>query len=415
MKYRYRARGRDGAELSGVREAQGEEELVRWLRSQDAMPIRIQVDPGERGVPRPPGPAKEGAKAPRTGWFAPRVRLKDKAILFRQMATMIDAGITILNALEVLVQQTQNRALAAALGRVRDRIQAGVPLSAAMGREASIFSPLMIALIRAGEEGGVLDVSLTRLAAFLEKQDALRRKVISAVSYPAVVVLFAIVVLYILVTFVVPKFATVFEGLGIQLPALTLFLFRFAALFKRFWYVPLLFLVLLWGLVQVAKRFRGSKRWVDRWKLRLPLVGGLVFKAILARSFRTFGTLVEAGVPLLNCLDMTGEVAENQIVRESFDTLRENAKKGIALNISSRQSKLFPAMVSNMVAIGEETGRLESMLAKIADWYESELEETIKQLTSILEPVLIIFVGGIVAIVALAIFMPIISAIQALS
>nr|HPR90868.1 type II secretion system F family protein [Synergistaceae bacterium] len=259
-----------------------------------------------------------------------------------------------------------------------------------------------------------LDKSIERLATFLDKQDELRRKVISAVTYPAVVILFAFVILYILVTVVMPRFSQVFKGLNVELPRLTVAVFDFSNWMANYWYIPALsFLVFLVTIVWMSRN-KGTRPLIDRAKLRLPLVGDIIFKGIMARSNRTLSSLVEAGVPILRALDMTAEVSDNSVVSDGYALLHDSARKGGSLGDTAKNIKVFPVMIAHMMKVGEETGRLEEMLAKVADWFETELEEKIKRLTSILEPLLIIFVGGIVALVALAIFTPIVTAIQSM-
>jgi len=260
----------------------------------------------------------------------------------------------------------------------------------------------------------VLDSSLDRLATFLEKQDALRGKIISAVSYPAVVMSFSLLVVYILVTFIVPRFATVFNSMGIELPTITKIIFNFALWMGEKWYVTVSgFLAFIVSII-VFNRLKSTRPVMDRIKLKLPVVGDIIYKAIMARSNRTLSALVEAGVPILMALEMTSEVAGNKVVEGAYESMREAARRGQALGETASKSKVFPLMVAHMITGGEQTGRLEEMLAKIADWFEMELDGKIKRLTAIIEPVLIIFVGGIVALVASAIFLPIVGAIQAM-
>ena len=341
------------------------------------------------------------------------VPLKHKCVLFRQLATMISAGINLGSALDILVAQTVNKRLAASVKEVKRLVDSGTSLSAAM-RTQKVFSVLMISIVRAGEEGGVLDSSLDRLATFLEKQDALRGKIISAVSYPAVVMSFSLLVVYILVTFIVPRFATVFNSMGIELPTITKIIFNFALWMGEKWYVIVSgFLAFIISII-VFNRLKSTRPFMDRIKLKLPVVGDIIYKAIMARSNRTLSALVEAGVPILMALEMTSEVAGNKVVEGAYESMREAARRGQALGETASKSKVFPLMVAHMITVGEQTGRLEEMLAKIADWFEMELDEKIKRLTAIIEPVLIIFVGGIVALVASAIFLPIVGAIQAM-
>lgn len=341
------------------------------------------------------------------------VPLKHKSVLFRQLATMISAGINLGNALDILVAQTTNKRLSSAVREVKRLVDSGTSLSSAM-RTQKVFSVLMISIVRAGEEGGTLDTSLDRLATFLEKQDALRGKIISSVSYPAVVMTFSLLVVYILVTFIVPRFAKVFGSMGIELPTVTTLIFNFALWMGEKWYVMVIGFFSLILSITLLSRMRATKPMMDKIKLRLPILGDIIYKAIMARSNRTLSALVEAGVPILMALEMTSEVAGNASVQKAYEDMREAARRGQALGETASRNKVFPLMVAHMITVGEQTGRLEEMLAKIADWFEMELDEKIKRLTAIIEPILIIFVGGIVALVASAIFLPIVGAIQAM-
>ena len=273
---------------------------------------------------------------------------------------------------------------------------------------------LMVSIVRAGEEGGVLDSSLDRLATFLEKQQELRSKIYSAVSYPAVVVTFALGVVYILITFIVPRFAQVFDSMGIDLPAVTTVTFKFAIWMSEKWYLFLAGVVTFIVLIILFNRLKATRPIMDRIKLKLPVVGDIFYKTIMARTNRTLSALVEAGVPILMSLEMTSEVAGNYVIEKAYTDMREAARRGQALGETVARTKVFPIMVAHMITIGEQTGRLEEMLGKVADWFEQELDEKIKRLTAVIEPLLIIFVGGIVALVASAIFLPIVGAIQAM-
>ena len=406
MNFQYRARGAGGVVQTGTVEFANQDGVVDWIRKQGWVPISV-TEAGEKGSSK----SRQGTA--RRSLFAPRIRLKDKALAFRQMSTMVAAGITVAGALNILEDQIQNKALAAAFTRVGKGVAAGFSLGTSLRREAA-FSPLMVALIQAGEEGGVLDLSLQRLSDFLEKQEALRRKVLSAVTYPLVVLLVCALVMVLLVFVVIPKFSAVFSHLGVPLPWVTRAMFGSALWLKD--HLPHIGVALALSALALLglRRLESFRNAWDKWKLRMPLFGDILYKSVLARSFRTFGTLVASGVPLLQCLEMSSQVADNHHVARSYLTLRDAAEKGVPLHAVAKKNKLFPPMVCHMMAIGEETGKLEEMLGKIADWYEMELEEKVKQLTSILEPVLILFVGGVVALVALAIFLPITQAIQSM-
>jgi type IV pilus assembly protein PilC len=400
--YRYRARNADGKAINGVITAYSQEQVVQQLRGQGLVPISIAQD----------------TEAERKS-FLDRMRkirtvpLKDKVVMFRQLATMISAGIALGGALDILVEQTKNKKLADAVRHVKRQVDSGVSLSVAM-RSRKEFNILMVSIVKAGEEGGVLDSSLDWLVTFLERQDQLRKKIYSAVTYPAVVMSFALVVVYILVTFIVPRFALVFGDMGVELPAVTSVTFNFAIWMNKNWYVFLLGILLFFILVILLNRFESTKPTMDRIKLKLPVVGGLIYEAIMVRTNRTLSSLVQAGVPILMALEMTAGVAGNHVIASAYDELQEAARRGQSLGETAMKSSVFPLMTSHMMTIGEQTGRLEEMLAKVADWFEFELDEKIKRFTSIIEPLLIIFVGGIVALVASAIFLPIVGAIQAM-
>ena len=403
MNFQYKARGNDGSIKSGYFETQSQGQVVAWLRSQGLVPINIAQ-------------AKEGSSETLLEKMQKisTIKLKDKAVFFRQLATMIAAGITLASSLQILSTQTKNKRFADSITHVKTLVDRGFPFSAAM-RTRKEFNTLMISMVRAGEEGGVLDTTLQRLASFLERQDELRKKVASAFTYPSVIMMIAVGVLYLLVTVVVPRFALVFGNLGIPLPWTTQALFSGSLWLRDHWYIALLFIIGLIVFLIVLNKLEGTKKYLDRMKLRFPILGGILHKAIMARSLRTLATLVEAGVPILPSLEMTANVANNYVAQTSFEYLRTAARRGQSLGASSMELSIFPAMVSHMITVGEETGHLEDMLNKVADWFELELDEMIKRLTSILEPVLIVFVGGIVALVVFAIFSPLISAIQALT
>lgn len=402
MIYRYRARNADGKAINGVISAYSQEQVVQQLRGQGLVPIAITQDQETEKESLLEKMRKIGT-----------VPLKDKAIMFRQLSTMVSAGITLGSALDILAQQTKNKKLASAVRHVKRQVDSGVSLSNAM-RSRKEFNTLMVSIVKAGEEGGVLDSSLDRLATFLERQDALKKKIYSAVTYPAVVMSFALIVVYILVTFIVPRFALVFNNMGVDLPAVTTITFNFALWMNEKWYVILLGVLVFIVAVMILNRLESTRPAMDKIKLKLPIVGGLMYEAIMARTNRTLSSLVEAGVPILMALEMTSGVADNAVVAKAYDELREAARRGQGLGETAAKSSVFPIMTAHMMTVGEQTGRLEEMLGKVADWFELELDEKIKRLTSIIEPILIIFVGGIVALVASAIFLPIVGAIQAM-
>ncbi len=402
MRLKYKARNPKGDTVSGFMDADSQAQAAAIIRDRGLIPLSLEAATGARKLS-----------------FMDRLRmistvsLKDRAVMFRQLATMISSGINLGSALEILGEQTKNQRLAASIREVKKQVDGGMSFSAAM-RTQKVFSVLMVSIVRAGEEGGVLDSSLERLATFLEKQQELRSKIYSAVSYPAVVVTFALGVVYILITFIVPRFAQVFDSMGIELPAITTVTFKFAVWMSEKWYLFLAGVVTFIVLIILFNRLKATKPIMDRIKLKLPVVGDIFYKTIMARTNRTLSALVEAGVPILMSLEMTSEVAGNYVIEKAYTDMREAARRGQALGETVAKTKVFPIMVAHMITIGEQTGRLEEMLGKVADWFEQELDEKIKRLTAVIEPLLIIFVGGIVALVASAIFLPIVGAIQAM-
>ncbi len=413
MKYRYKARTRDGTIDSGTIEAANTQSVVDQIRQKGMLPLSIEEVSQGRAVL---SAARKKEKDPQGGIFnrlkkIGTVALKDKAVFFRQLATMIKAGVNLGASLDILSEQTKNYRLSDAIKTVKRSVDGGYSLSSAMAIH-SVFPAMSISIIQAGEEGGTLDGSLERVADFLERQDALQKKIVSAITYPAVVMAFSMFVLYLLITVVMPKFATVFSNLSIELPFATRMMFSFGMWMARNWVIFISSVVFTVFSLSFLSRWKLTKPFMDRVKLRLPVFGDLIFKAGMARSTRTLASLTHSGIPILQALDMTSRVSGNAVFENAFKTIEQAARKGAGLGDTARTIKIFPPMVAHMLRVGEETGQVDEMLNKVADWFELELDEKIKRLTSILEPLLIVFVGGVVAIVALAIFSPIVTAIQ---
>jgi type IV pilus assembly protein PilC len=345
--------------------------------------------------------------------FLDRVKLQDLAIMTRQLATMISSGMTILRALYVLEAQTANKKLCDTLVLVRKDVEAGLALSDALARHPKIFSQLFVAMAAAGETGGMLDSSLERVADQLEKEDSLRRQVKSAMTYPIVVMTFSFGVLIALVTFLIPVFVGVFkqfptaDGKPQALPPITQFTVGMSHFMIHDWWALIIFVVATTVLFRKWKRSaRGKHQW-DAARLRTPFkIGDIVQKVSIARWSRTLSALVSAGVPILHALDITGKTAGNEVIADAMDKVIANVKAGGQISEPLKQLSVFPTMVSHMVGVGEETGALDQMLAKIADFYEDQVEAAVKSLTSILEPVMIIVVGSIVGFIVISMYLP---------
>jgi len=337
-----------------------------------------------------------------------KVKSEDLTIATRQLSTMVSSGMSLLRALYIIEEQTESEPLREAFIEVRKDVEAGVALSGALKRHPKAFNELYVAMVAAGETGGILDATLIRVADQLEKDDALRRQVKAAMIYPALIGGFALVTLLALVAFLVPVFEKIFKDFGGELPAITKFTVMLSHLLIDRWY---LMIGVTMGVVYIFRRWKSSDRgriqW-DRLKLKFPMkIGDIVQKVALARFSRTFSGLIAAGVPMLEAIDITGRTSGNRVVEMAMDDVRDSVMKGGTLAAPMRGTpEAFPPMVIQMIGVGEETGALETMLAKIADFYEDQVAAAMKALTSILEPVLIMVVGGIVGFIVIAMYLP---------
>ena len=336
-----------------------------------------------------------------------RVKPAELTVLSRQLSTMISSGMTLLRAFYVLEEQVENQMLRETISAVREDIEAGLSFSDALERHPKVFNPLYVAMVRAGEAGGVLEDSLERIADQLEKDDSLRRQVKSAMAYPTVVLSFALIVLIAMIAFIVPVFVGVFKDFGGQLPLITRFTVGLSDLVTGSWYI---LLALAIGGVVGFRKWKSSSwgrpQW-DAFRLRIPFkIGKTVQKIALARWSRTFSALYGAGVPIMQAIEVTGQTAGNAVVDRAMASVIESVKSGGSIAEPLKQAPIFPPMVAQMIAIGEETGNLDTMLSKVADFYEDEVSAAIKALTSILEPVMIVLVGGIVGFIVIAMYMP---------
>ncbi len=336
-----------------------------------------------------------------------RVKPAELTVMSRQLATMISSGMTLLRAFYVLEDQVENQLLRETVTGVRGDIEAGLSFSDALERHPKVFNPLYVAMVRSGEAGGVLEESLERVSDQLEKDDSLRRQVKSAMAYPIVVFTFATLVLVGMIAFIVPVFVGVFEDFGGELPLITRFTVGLSHAVTGQWYF------LIAGAVGGFVGFRkwktsswGRPQW-DAFRLRIPFsIGKTVQKIALARWSRTFSALYGAGVPIMQAIEVTGKTAGNAVVDKAMAAVIESVKSGGSIAAPLKQAPIFPPMVAQMIAIGEETGNLDTMLSKVADFYEDEVSAAIKALTSILEPIMIVLVGGIVGFIVVAMYMP---------
>ncbi|MBD2446457.1 type II secretion system F family protein [Nostoc sp. FACHB-152] len=336
-----------------------------------------------------------------------KVPIKEKAVFSRQLATLVNAGVAIVRGLGVLSDQCTNPKLKQALIDISNDVQSGVNLSDAMRKHPDCFDGLYVSMIQAGEVGGVLDEVLGRLAKLLEDVARLQNQIKSALAYPVVVGFIAVTIFVGMTVFLIPIFAGIFKDLGTELPALTEFLMICSAILRSFWSV-----VIIAGLIGLGFAYKqfykteAGRQTIDRLSLKVPLFGELIQKSAVARFSRTFGALTRSGVPILTSLEIVRDTSGNQIVANAIDAARLEVQQGGMISIALQKEKIFPPMAIQMMSIGEETGELDAMLMKVADFYEDEVEQTVKALTSILEPLMIVVLGGMVGTIILAMYLP---------
>src|ERR671917_1297470 len=392
--FAFKALDLSGAPTKGEMEAGDKQAVAAQLRSKGLIVVDIEEQT----------PASAGDILARFR----RVKADDLVIATRQLATMVNSGMSLLRALYIIEEQTENDKLREIWIEVRKDVEAGLALSDALRKHPDIFNDLYVAMVEAGETGGILDSTLLRVAEQLEKDAALKRQIKAAMMYPSLIGGFALVVLIALVAFLVPVFEKIFKDFGGELPAITKFTVWLSHMITGRWYVMI---AAVWGVVWLfrywKKSDRGKVQW-DRIKLKFPMkIGGIVQKVALARFSRTFSGLIAAGVPMLEAIDITGRTSGNRVVEMAMEDVRDSVKRGGSLTAPmAAVPEAFPVMVTQMIGVGEETGALETMMSKVADFYEEQVEAAVKALTSILEPLMIIIVGAIVGFIVISMYLP---------
>jgi type IV pilus assembly protein PilC len=398
--YAYKVRDREGKMAAGSMEAESQEAVVSRLRQLGYAPVSIEAEKGA-GL-------KTEVRLP--GFSG--VKLKDLAVFSRQFATMINSGLSLLRALTILGEQTGNRRLGEVVTQVRAEVEKGSSLSAAMARHPKIFNRLYVSMVRAGEIGGFLDQVLIKVAETFEKEVELRGKIRSAMTYPVVVFIMVIGIVSAMLIFIVPTFANLYASLGGTLPLPTRMLMGASSLLRRFF--PLV--VLLAGVVAfLFRRWKASQngryQW-DRFKLKVKVFGPLFHKTALSRFSRTLATLIRSGVPILQGLEIVAETVNNQVISRAVRDVQDAVREGESLATPLSKHPAFPAMVVQMMAVGEETGALDTMLSKVADFYDQEVEAAVASLTSMIEPILIAVMGAAVGGMVIALYLPLFNIIN---
>ena len=396
--FTYEARGTDGKKVDGSLKAADRNAAIDQIKKKNLTVVQLTEDTGLA--------AKRNifGRAPRA-----KVKTKDICILTRQLSTMISAGIPLLESLEILCEQASDPGFRRVMDRIIERVRSGTDFSTALGEHPKIFSHIFVNMIKAGEVSGNLDVILTRLAEYLEAIEEIKREVKSAMVYPTVSLVMILSITAGLVVGIVPKFKVIFDQLGMtELPWITQFLLDISMFLQNQWWLAMILTAgSIVGFIMFKRSKRGEKIW-HRFLLNMPVFGQLVRKVAISRFARTFSTLIQSGVPMLGALDIVAGTAGNVIIEEAVLKAKDAVSRGETLGEPLAATKVFPPMVTRMIAIGEKTGALEKLLAKISEFYDAEVKAAVKALTSLIEPLMIGTMGLLVGGIVLAIFMPII-------
>lgn len=393
--YLYKVRDNSGKVLQGQMEASDGKDLRRKLDEKGYFIVEYSE------------------KKPKQGIFSTdifpglgKVNLNDISILSWQLYTMLDAGLTLLSSLKIITNQTKNKSLRSAIGDVWHRVEEGASFSESLREHPRIFSRLYVQMVNAGEIGGVLDEMLRRLAVFYEGQAEISSRVKSALTYPILLIVVSVGVAIFLVTYVLPKFVIVFEDMGVTVPLPTQILLQISVFITYYWYI---ILAVAAGTFMIFRFYVGTKGGYfkfDQLKLKLPVIGNLISKTTISRFAQTLSILISGGIPVLTCLDVVTETIGNTVVAKALKDVCSSVGEGKTIAQPLAESKLFPEMVVNMVRVGEETGALDKMLAKIADFYNKEVDNAIKTFTALIEPLLIVFMAVVIGFIAISIFLP---------
>jgi type IV pilus assembly protein PilC len=390
--YTYEVRDQSGKTISGTIVADSQALVLERLKEQGLVPVKVGLQ------------KKVSMKMEFN--FRTKVKLKDLAIFSRQFSTMVSAGLPMLRALATLENQTSSKALATAVGEVRQDVERGSSLSVAMGKHPKVFNNLYVAMVKSGETGGVLDAILDRLAGNLEREVSLRGRIKSAMTYPIVVLGFVTLIMMAMLLFIVPQFKSIYTQLHGQLPLPTRLLLAVSdAVRTKFIFVAIAVGVIVF-LFKRWKKTTNGRRAIDRFKLKAPIFGPLFQKTALSRFSRTLSVMSKSGVPIIQALDVVAETVNNAVMSDAVRDVQESVKQGESLAKPLGRHEVFPGMVVQMLTVGEETGALDTMLEKIAQFYDDEVTAAVDSLTSILEPVMIAVVGGAVGLAVIALYMP---------
>lgn len=393
--FQYKVRNKEGKLIQGSLEADSKELVADKLKQMGFVPLSIDASKAGGGLGKQMSFGGGG-----------KLKVRDLAIFSRQFATMINAGLPLIRAIDILADQSESKLLSGALKEVRQDIERGASLSGAFGNHPKVFSRLYVAMVKSGEAGGVLDTVLLQLATTIEKQLALKRKVKSAMMYPVGVLCLVALIVTAMLTFVVPKFSDLFASMGSELPLPTQVLVVLSGVIRGYWWA---IGAGGFGAVFVFRKWKATpagRAVLDRMALKAPVMGTIVHKSAIARFSRTLSVLLRSGVNILTSLEITGDTVGNAVIEATMEDIRNGVRAGQPMSTPMAAHDIFPPMVVQMLAVGEETGAVDDMLGRVAEFYEDEVEAAVEGLTSLLEPLLMAFLGGTVGVMVVALYMP---------
>jgi len=391
MRYKYKSISSNGRESEGLYVGDNESGLINMLRERKELIISIERDIQSEA---------------RIEIFKKKVKKKDLALFCRQFYTMISAGLGIVPCLEILVSQTQNKTFKNAIADTYEDVQKGLTLSESMKRHDNVFPMILISMVEAGEVSGNLDTIMLRMAEHFEKENKLENKVKSSMVYPAVLAVVTVAVVVFMLVFIMPTFVGMFEGSGVALPGPTQLLINFSNSLKTYWYIYVASIIAIVFGISMYKKSEEGKRLFDSLKLRLPIVKGTSTMLATSRFTRTLSTLMSSGIPLIQAMEVVSRVVNNSVIEERLLSGIESIRKGVSLSRTVKDVGIFPPMVDSMIRIGEESGSLDSMLYKTADFYDEEVETSLQRLTSMIEPLMIVVMALAIGFIVIAMYLP---------
>jgi type IV pilus assembly protein PilC len=391
MKFKYRAIAKNGQTVEGIFDGASEADVIAMIKANSYMPLQVERDVGQEA---------------QFELFKAKVKKKDLAIFCRQFFTMIDAGLGIVKCLDILEVQTENKTLKATLSTANEDVQKGLTLSEAMKKHPLIFPTILTNMVEAGEVSGNLDAILERMAVHFEKENKIENKIKGAAIYPAALMVVSISVVIFMLVFVLPTFTSMFEGSDTPLPWPTKFLLDLSDSIRSFWYIYISVIGLsVFGLI-AYKRTEEGTRFFDSMKLKLPVIKGVTAKIITSRFTRTLSTLMDSGIPLIKSMEVVSKVVNNLIIQDRITNSIDQIRKGIPLSKAIKDVGVFPPMVDSMIKIGEESGSLDDILLKTADFYDEEVEVALHKMTTLLEPIMIVGMAVVIGFIVIAMYLP---------